>query len=44
VRDIWVSAVADETAVRFNLRLLATLTALFSLPDLVQAPPRSTTA
>ena len=36
VRDIWMSAVADETAVRVNLRLLATLTALFSLPDLVQ--------
>jgi hypothetical protein len=36
VRNIWVSAVADETAVRFNLRLLATLTALFSVPDLAQ--------
>ena len=35
-RAIWVSAVADEAAVRFNLRLLATLTALFSLPDLGQ--------
>src|ERR671937_2584439 len=35
-RAIWVSAVADEVAVRFNLRLLATLTALFSLPDLGQ--------
>ena len=35
-RAIWVSAVADEAAVHFNLRLLATLTALFSLPDLGQ--------
>lgn len=36
VRDIWVSAVVDEEAVRFNLRLLWTLTAVFSLPDLAQ--------
>jgi hypothetical protein len=36
VQDMWMSAVADETAVRFNLRLLTTLTALFSLPDLAQ--------
>ena len=36
VRQIWTSAVADEDAIRFNLRLLATLTALFSLPDVVQ--------
>jgi hypothetical protein len=35
-RAIWVSAVADEAAVHVNLRLLATLTALFSLPDLGQ--------
>jgi hypothetical protein len=36
VREIWMSAVTDEAAVRVNLRLLATLTALFSLPDLWQ--------
>jgi len=33
---IWTSAVVDEAAIRFNLRLLATLTAVFSLPDLAQ--------
>jgi UDP-N-acetylglucosamine:LPS N-acetylglucosamine transferase len=36
IRAIWTSAVADEEAVRFNLRLLWILTALFSVPDLVQ--------
>jgi hypothetical protein len=36
VRQIWTSAVADEDAVRFNLRLLIILTAIFSLPDLAQ--------
>jgi enterochelin esterase-like enzyme len=35
-RRIWLHAVADDGAVRFNLRLLAILTALFSLPDLGQ--------
>lgn len=33
---IWVSAVSDERSVRFNLRLLAILTGVFSVPDLVQ--------
>ena len=33
---IWTSAVADQRAVRFNLRLLITLTALFSVPEIVQ--------
>lgn len=33
---IWTSAVIDEAAIRFNLYLLATLTAVFSVPDLVQ--------
>ncbi len=33
---IWTHAVADEQAIRFNLRLLAALTAVFSLPDLAQ--------
>ena len=32
----WTSAVVDDGAVRFNLRLLATLTAVFSAPDIVQ--------
>ena len=36
VQTIWVSAVADETAVRVNLRLLTTLTALFRVPELAQ--------
>ncbi len=36
VRAIWTSAVADEESVRFNLRLLWTLTALFGVPDLLQ--------
>jgi hypothetical protein len=35
-RAIWVSAVADEATVRFNLWLPATLTAPVSLPDLGQ--------
>ncbi|HZS91132.1 MAG TPA: alpha/beta hydrolase-fold protein [Chloroflexota bacterium] len=35
-RRIWLHAVAGDAAVRFNLRLLAILTALFSLPDLGQ--------
>jgi hypothetical protein len=34
VRDRWASAVADDLSVRFNLRLLAALTALLSTPDL----------
>jgi hypothetical protein len=33
---VWTSAVVDDGAVRFNLRLLATLTAVFSAPDVVQ--------
>ncbi len=33
---IWTSAVADDRAVRFNLRLLAALTAVCSAPDIVQ--------
>lgn len=36
VHHIWTSAVVDERAVRFNLRLLTALTALFSLPDIAQ--------
>lgn len=35
-RQIWTSAVVDDGAVRFNLRLLAALTAVFSAPDVVQ--------
>jgi hypothetical protein len=44
VRSIWTGAVADEAAVRFNLRLLWTLTALFSLPDLAQGVAMATQA
>lgn len=36
VARIWGNAVVDEHAVRFNLRLLTVLTAVFGLPDLVQ--------
>jgi hypothetical protein len=32
----WTSAVAGEAAVRFNLRLLTVLTAVFSVPDIAQ--------
>lgn len=35
-RGMWMSAVVDERAIRFNLRLLAALTAVFSLPDSAQ--------
>ena len=35
VRDRWTSAVSSDASVRFNLRLLAVLTALLSSPDLL---------
>ena len=35
-RGIWLGAVADTASIRFNLRLLTVLTALFSLPEIAQ--------
>lgn len=36
VRRIWTHAVADDGTVRFNVRLLTALTAVFSLPGIAQ--------
>ncbi len=33
---MWTHAVADERSIRFNVRLLTVLTAVFSVPDLAQ--------
>jgi hypothetical protein len=35
-RRMWTHAVADERSIRFNVRLLTVLTAVFSLPGITQ--------
>ncbi len=35
-RRLWTHAVADERSIRFNVRLLTVLTAVFSLPGIAQ--------